>query len=158
MKTTYFESPLGNLRLIFSDDEVLYEIQFAQGAKSLSDAADAKSKPTPTQKKVISQLGNFFSGKKTNFKINFSTEGTKFQKQVWDAIYSIPYGETASYKEIAEMVGRPKAYRAVANACGRNQLPILIPCHRVVGSNGIGGYSSGLVKKKKLMEIEGIEF
>lgn len=89
------------------------------------------------------------------------TKGTEFQKQVWREIAKIPRGQTITYKELARRVGRPRAYRAVANACGRNPVPIVIPCHRVVGSPSassgwkrLGGYAGGIEKKKWLLELE----
>lgn len=80
--------------------------------------------------------------------------GTPFQKRVWKAIQKIPYGKTLTYKELAKKVGSPNAYRAVGSACGKNPLPIIIPCHRVVASNGIGGFTGGLKLKKKLLKLE----
>lgn len=90
-----------------------------------------------------------------------SKKPTEFQKKVWKAIDKIPFGETRTYKELASSIGRPKAYRAVANACGKNPRPIKTPCHRVISSNGsIGGYSAkgGVRKKKALLKKEGINF
>jgi O-6-methylguanine DNA methyltransferase len=84
-------------------------------------------------------------------------KGTEFQRAVWRAIAEIPFGETASYKQIAARVGRPNAVRAVGTACGKNAFPIVIPCHRVVASNGLGGYAFGLPMKKKLLALEGME-
>ena len=88
-------------------------------------------------------------------------KSTQFQKEVWEAIDRIPFGETRTYKELASSIGHPKAYRAVANACGKNPRPIKTPCHRVISSNGsIGGYSAkgGVRKKKALLKKEGINF
>ena len=90
-----------------------------------------------------------------------NSKPTQFQKDVWEAIDKIPFGETRTYKELASSIGRPKAYRAVANACGKNPRPIKTPCHRVISSNGsIGGYSAkgGVRKKKALLKKEGINF
>ena len=90
-----------------------------------------------------------------------NSKPTQFQKDVWEAIDRIPFGETRTYKELASSIGHPKAYRAVANACGKNPRPIKTPCHRVISSNGsIGGYSAkgGVRKKKALLKKEGINF
>ena len=90
-----------------------------------------------------------------------NNKSTQFQKDVWEAIDKIPFGETRTYKELASSIGHPKAYRAVANACGKNPRPIKTPCHRVISSNGsIGGYSAkgGVRKKKALLKKEGINF
>ncbi len=92
-------------------------------------------------------------GSKGNF--NIDVEGTDFQKKVWGAISSIPYGSTATYSQIAEQIGRPSAVRAVANACGKNPVPLIIPCHRVIRKNGgLGGYGLGIDRKKRLLEHE----
>jgi O-6-methylguanine DNA methyltransferase len=80
--------------------------------------------------------------------------GTAFQKLVWEQIKKIPYGETRTYSQIAELIGQPKSYRAVANACGQNKLAVIIPCHRVVGKNNLGGYKWGIEVKKALLELE----
>jgi len=102
------------------------------------------------------QIDEFLTGKRTTFDLPLKIEGTDFQKSVWDELRNIPYGETASYGDIAKRVSRPNAYRAVGSACNINPLPLIIPCHRVVASKGIGGFSGGLTLKRKLMEIEGI--
>lgn len=104
----------------------------------------------------------FFHGERKEFSpgivdLAFAQGGTEFQVAVWRAIAEIPYGETRSYKEIAGRIGRPNAMRAVGTACGKNMWPVVIPCHRVVASNGIGGYGFGLEMKKKLLAIEGVK-
>jgi methylated-DNA-[protein]-cysteine S-methyltransferase len=101
------------------------------------------------------QIQEYFAGKRVNFDLKVAPEGTIFQKQVWGEMQKIPFGQTASYAEIAKRIGRPEAWRAVANACASNPIVIVIPCHRVVGSHGnIGGYSGGLDKKQWLLEHE----
>lgn len=102
------------------------------------------------------QIDEYLAGKRTSFDLPLSIGGTDFQKSVWEELRKIPYGRTASYRDIAERIGRPRAYRAVGNACNSNPLPLIIPCHRVTASNGIGGFGGGLALKKKLMEIEGM--
>jgi len=104
------------------------------------------------------QIDEFLTGKRTKFDLPIKAEGTDFQKSVWDELCKIPYGETTSYSQIAKNIGRPNAYRAVGNACGANHIPLIIPCHRVIASNGLGGFSGGLALKRKLMEIEGIKY
>lgn len=86
--------------------------------------------------------------------IKYKMVGTDFQKAVWKQLLLIPYGETRNYSEIAKLIGKPKACRAVANACGKNKLAILIPCHRVTGKNNLGGFSFGIEIKKKLLALE----
>ncbi len=102
------------------------------------------------------QIGEYLAGERTEFTVPYRQSGTEFQEAVWKALSRIGYGKTQTYKEIAESIGRPEAYRAVGNACGRNSLPIIVPCHRAVASDGIGGFSCGLDVKTKLMLIEGI--
>jgi len=116
--------------------------------------------------KVEAQLREYFEGKRKVFELEYElVKGTEFERKVWGEIGKIPYGETVSYKELAGRVGRPKAVRAVANACGKNPLPVVVPCHRVVGSPSaslrvnsfimnLGGYSGGLWRKKWLLEHE----
>ena len=104
---------------------------------------------------LIKQLDTYFSGKNPNFNLHLQLHGTDFQKAVWMACASIPYGETRSYSDLAKMIGNPKAPRAVGTALGANPIPIVIPCHRVIGSNGkLTGFAGGLDVKQKLLNIE----
>lgn len=101
------------------------------------------------------QLTEYFAGKRKDFQIPLLTVGTGFQKEVWDALQTIPYGKTESYGDLARMMGKDRAVRAVASANGANGISILIPCHRIIGSRGdLGGYAGGLPAKKKLLELE----
>ncbi|MGV8162294.1 MAG: methylated-DNA--[protein]-cysteine S-methyltransferase [Candidatus Nanoarchaeia archaeon] len=111
-------------------------------------------KHTYYERECAKQIDEYISGKRKKFTVNIRFSGTAFQEKVWREMQKIPYGKTISYRELAEKIGSPRAYRAVANACGKNPLPIIIPCHRVVASNGIGGYSAGIEIKLKLLEIE----
>ncbi|MBI5755465.1 MAG: uroporphyrinogen-III C-methyltransferase [Nitrospirae bacterium] len=107
--------------------------------------------------KTLSELRNYFSGVPTDFTSKLDLRGTEFQKMVWKMLLKIPYGKTASYKDIAEMIGHPGAARAVGAACGKNPVPIIVPCHRVINSDGrLGGYSGGLRIKKMLLRLEGL--
>ena len=102
------------------------------------------------------QLGEYFLGKRLTFELELEPQGTPFQIAVLDALVQIPYGETRSYKDIAIKIGRPKAMRAVGAANGRNPLPIVIPCHRVIGANGsLTGFGGGLETKTFLLDLEG---
>lgn len=105
---------------------------------------------------VLSQLQEYFAGRRLIFRIPLDlNQGTPFQRRVWKTLKDIPYGETVSYKEIAETIGHPSAIRAVGSAVGKNPLPIILPCHRVVASDGsIGGFSAGVPTKKKLLALE----
>jgi len=117
-----------------------------------------EQRESPILKEAALQIDEYLLGKRMTFSLSLKTEGTDFQKRVWNEIAKIPYGETASYSEIAKRIGSPNAYRAVGNACNSNPIPLIIPCHRVVASNGIGGYGGGLALKKRLMDIEGIKY
>jgi methylated-DNA-[protein]-cysteine S-methyltransferase len=106
-------------------------------------------------KKAASQFGGYFDGKIKNFDLPIMLHGTDFQIAVWKALQNIPYGETISYGKLAAITGNPKASRAVGMANHRNPIPIIIPCHRVIGSNGnLTGYAGGLELKRKLLELE----
>lgn len=106
-------------------------------------------------REVASQLNAYFSGKLKCFNLKLAPEGTNFQKSVWKALCEIPYGETRTYKDIAVSIGKPKAYRAVGLANNRNPIAIIVPCHRVIGSNGkLVGYASGMDVKESLLKLE----
>lgn len=116
---------------------------------------DSIIKETEIIKEAINQINEYFDGKRKQFDLSLSIKGTEFQKKVWHALTQIPYGETRSYKEIAEIVDSPKAYRAVGMANNRNPISIIIPCHRVIGSNGkLVGYGGGIDIKIKLLDLE----
>ena len=104
---------------------------------------------------VMNQLREYFDGNRTGFSLSLELRGTEFQKSVWKAVAQVPYGQTRSYGEIAQEVGRPKAFRAVGNANRMNPIPIVIPCHRIIGSDGsMTGFGGGIPLKIKLLKIE----
>ena len=106
---------------------------------------------------VVRQLKEYFSGARKDFDLPLHLIGTEFQKLVWRQLYRVPYGRTASYKEIAEKIGKPKAMRAVGQANHRNPIPIIIPCHRIIGANGqLVGFGGGLDMKRFLLSHEGV--
>ena len=110
---------------------------------------------TPLIKKAAGQIEEYLDGKRKKFSLPLEMHGTEFQMDVWRALQTIPYGETRSYKEIAELVRRPKAVRAVGMANHRNPISIIVPCHRVIGHNGnLTGYGGGLPLKRRLLELE----
>ena len=117
-----------------------------------------KARPEKPSKVIVSamkQLGQFFSGRRKTFNIPYQMAGTPFQNAVWKSLLDIPYGKSVSYAEIASMAGYPKAVRAAANACGDNAISIIIPCHRVIGSDdGLTGYGGGLGAKRYLLDLE----
>lgn len=126
----------------------LINIQFTQPQKALLQTTELLSMATI-------QLDEYFQGKRTIFSLPFKLTGTPFQLAVWKELQNIPYGQTTSYKEIAQKINKPKAYRAVGMANNKNPLPIIIPCHRVIGSNGkLIGYAGGLKLKNYLLELE----
>jgi len=105
-------------------------------------------------RKIRGWFEAYMGGKHLPFPYPISQAGTKFERRVWSAISKIPYGETRTYKELAEEIGSPKSWRAVGNTCKKNKVPIVIPCHRVVAKGGIGGFSQGLSHKKGLLNLE----
>jgi O-6-methylguanine DNA methyltransferase len=106
-------------------------------------------------KNVLNQLKKYLKGELQRFNCKLDFKGTPFQKKVWSALAKIPYGQTRSYKEIARTIGYPKAFRAVGNANGRNSIPLIIPCHRVIESDGgLGGFGHGIGVKRRLLELE----
>lgn len=114
-------------------------------------------KETELIKKAGEEINEYFSGKRNNFDIPLEPEGTEFQKSVWDVLKKIPYGKTFTYKQVAEAVGNPKACRAVGMANNKNPIPLFIPCHRVIGSNGkLVGFGGGLDIKEYLLNLEKI--
>lgn len=152
------ETPIGMLR-IEGDDDVITQIDLPstkQGTVLRTQVSDVG--PTPAAvSAAVRQLTEYFAGERTQFDLPFELEGTPFQKDVWLALGEIPYGKTISYSELASMVGRPTAFRAVGQANGANPIPIVLPCHRVLASGGrIGGYGGGLAMKRQLLAIEGI--
>lgn len=122
------------------------------------DVEGSALSPTTLTNEAATQLMEYFAGKRRTFSLPLAPKGTPFQKEVWQALSSIPYGQTRSYADIAAQVGRPKAFRAVGMANNRNPIPIVIPCHRVVGSSGdMVGYAYGTKIKRYLLELEGID-
>lgn len=146
------ESPLGKI-ILFSKKDFLTGLYF-ENDKYLLDNRDGVFKESEVFKKVEKYLEDYFNGKepKRDFKIKF--KGTDFQEKVWNALLEIPYGKTMTYKEIGDKIGT-KAYRAVGSAVGKNKISIIIPCHRVLGKNSLGGYRAGLDIKEKLLKFEG---
>jgi methylated-DNA-[protein]-cysteine S-methyltransferase len=143
-----FESSVGKIFLTFSG-KALVEVSFDK-------PSNIAYKKGAAPKSFVRELESYFSGKKTVFRQDIKlTKGTDFEKSIWLLLKKIPYGETRSYKWVAEKIGNPSAVRAVGQALSKNPLPIVLPCHRVVESSGsIGGYSSGVNRKVRLLELE----
>ena len=131
---TYHGTPIGNI-FIAGDGEVIKQMCFPEGSKQRQPQADWQETKNPF-KETIKQLDNYFLGKLKNFDLPLEPDGTEFQKQVWKALLEIPYGATTSYGDLSKTIDRPKASRAVGAANGANPIPIVIPCHRVIGSTG----------------------
>jgi methylated-DNA-[protein]-cysteine S-methyltransferase len=126
---------------------------------SRSHKTDTEFKESETLKEAHAQLKAYFNGKLREFSLPLAPDGTEFQMSVWKALCEIPYGTTVSYKEIASAVNNPKAFRAVGNANNKNPIPIFIPCHRVIASDGkLAGYGGGISIKEKLLRLEGVKF
>jgi len=120
-----------------------------------TDSEDFNYTETPILKEAAKQLEEYFAGKRKTFDLPLSPKGTDFQRKVWDVLTRIPYSETLSYGDVAKKIGNPKACRAVGMANNKNPIPIIIPCHRVIGSSGkLVGYGGGLHIKEKLLELE----
>src|SRR6476646_3956797 len=150
---TRMDSPLGPLLLV-GDDSGLRRIEFVKGRRTVE--ADPRWQDDAEHfREVIRQLRAYFGGEGEGFDLPLAPEGTPFQLAVWKRLCEIPYGETISYGELARRVGNPNASRAVGLANGSNPIPIVIPCHRVIGSNGkLTGYGGGLPIKEKLLSLE----
>lgn len=147
MKTAVYHSPLGDMELDYEEDAVT-------ALKMAGKEAEGEA-PEGLALAVFRELDEYFQGKRKTFDIPLRTHGTAFQEKVWAALRAIPYGEVRSYKEVAEAIGHPKAYRAVGMANNANPIFIIVPCHRVIGSDGsLTGYGGGLPMKKALLSLE----
>ena len=150
---TEIESPLGPL-LLAADEAGLRQILFVNGRHPGAPEPSWQEDSAPLNE-TIRQLQAYFAGDLENFDLQLAPEGTPFQLEVWRRLCDIPYGKTISYGELAGRIGNPKASRAVGLANGSNPIPIVIPCHRVIGSNGkLTGYGGGLPIKEKLLALE----
>jgi methylated-DNA-[protein]-cysteine S-methyltransferase len=156
MTTSYMlmESPVGTLRLEASD-KGLAGISFEQRGRRRGSAGmeDARH---PVLVEAARQLREYFAGRRQSFELALDVVGTPFQRAVWQALLTIPFGQTRTYAELARQVGRPSAARAVGAANGRNPLAIVAPCHRVIGTGGaLTGFAGGLEAKARLLQLEG---
>ena len=147
--TTYafYQSPFGLLKIGAADGKVILV--------GIVSKQDEPNQPTALSAEVYRQLQEYFAGKRTVFTVPYVLNGTGFQQAVWTQIAKIPYGQTVTYKDIAQAIDKPRAFQATGRAVGANPLAIIIPCHRVVGSNGeLTGYAFGLEMKKALLNLE----
>lgn len=150
--TLPMDTPVGRL-VLESDGDVLTGIRLPN---EHSDSAGTGYDTPPVLSDTATQLGEYFARERTTFTIPMKLHGTRFQEAVWSELSRIPWGETITYGELARRVGSPTGSRAVGQANGKNPIPIIVPCHRVVASNGIGGYAGGLTTKRALLAVEGI--
>ncbi len=152
MNYQFLDTPMGTLRLV-SDGTHLHSIEF-EGHHGSSDSDHEVCDSVLSS--CASQLQEYYAGERETFGLPLATGGTDFQREVWAALADIPYGELRSYRDIAEAIDKPAAVRAVGAANGRNPLPIVVPCHRVIGSDGsLTGFAGGLETKTRLLQLEG---
>jgi len=150
----YIETPIGTL-LIAGDAAAVHRIAFPQRGRAAKPEPEWHESQRGPLGEAVRQLREYFAGERSGFDLPLAPEGTAFQRGVWRQLREIPYGETISYGELARRVGNPKASRAVGSANGANPLPIVIPCHRVIASDGsLGGFGGGLPTKQTLLELE----
>ena len=147
---TYYTYPtaIGPLTLQCTENAI---VRIAFGTMQLQ----GENRPTTLSNMAANELHEYFSGRRHTFSIPLDAQGTEFQHAVWDCLLRIPYGQTRSYADVAASIGHPRSYRAVGMACNANPLPIIVPCHRVVGSGGVlGGYAGGIERKQTLLDLE----
>jgi len=146
------ESPVGRLTLAGTDGRLMHLRMVDQTYEPSHDGWEPDDDAFPD---AVEQLDAYFAGDRTEFHLDLNMVGTAFQRRVWEALLTIPYGETRSYGEIARQIGAPGAFRAVGLANGHNPIGIIVPCHRVIGSNGsLTGYGGGLDRKRALLALE----
>ena len=156
MGATRFASPIGEL-VITASDSGLTGVWFpGKGQVAAARSDDGRGPASAALARACEQLAQYFARSRTTFDILLDPPGTPFQRRVWDALRAIPYGTTLSYSELARRLGDLRATRAVGAANGKNPIPIIVPCHRVVGANGaLTGFGGGLDRKRWLLEHEG---
>ena len=154
--TKTMKSPVGELTLVASDQGLAAILWENDDPKRVRLEPREERADHPVLAEAERQLGEYFAGKRDRFTLPLHFKGTEFQKKVWHALTTIPFGETRSYAQIAMQVGSPQAVRAVGAANGRNPISIVAPCHRVIGANGkLTGFAGGLEAKAFLLELEG---
>lgn len=159
---TIFESPCGPLSLIVNEARAVVQIEFERGRSAerfrrlLAERTDALREDAERTRDLARQLGEYFVRARRAFDLELAPRGTSFQLEVWRELSTIPYGVTRTYTEVATAIGHPDAVRAVGTANGANPIPIVVPCHRVIGADGsLTGYGGGLENKRLLLELEG---
>ena len=151
----WIESPVGPLRLVGGDTGLAGILWEKQDPAESGFVLDRENDRHPVLRQAARELREYFGGERREFSVKLEFTGTEFQNKVWRALQSIPFGETRSYGQLAAQIGAPKASRAVGAANGRNPIPIILPCHRVIGSSGsLTGFCGGLPMKKQLLAHE----
>ncbi|MGI5347570.1 methylated-DNA--[protein]-cysteine S-methyltransferase [Streptomyces sp. CA-250714] len=152
---TVIDSPVGPLTLVATDGTLSAVYMEKQRHRPAEETFGVRDPSTYAFEQAAEQLGEYFAGDRKEFTVPLQPQGTDFQRTVWNALCDIPYGETLSYGELAERIGRPGAARAVGLANGRNPVSIIVPCHRVIGSTGqLTGYGGGIERKRHLLDFE----
>jgi len=161
--TTTVDSPCGPLNCVVDENGAVVRIEFGRGRESQKLSARMAAEghevieDASRTAEVRQQLAEYFAGQRREFDLPLAPRGTPFERSVWDELRRIPFGETRSYADIARALGKPAATRAVGRANGANPIPIVVPCHRVIGSNGsLTGFGGGLDTKARLLELEGL--
>ncbi len=156
MKLRHLDSPIGGLTLVASPEgltHVLFEGQEPADVGLPDDLPEVDD--DPTLEAAAAQLDEYFAGERREFDVRLDLRGTRFQRDAWLALARVPYGETRTYGEQAEAIGRPGAFRAVGAANGRNPIPVILPCHRIIGADGsLTGFGGGLGVKRALLDLE----
>ena len=156
---TRFDSPCGPLATLVDEDGAVFRIEFVRG-RALLDRLARSARLVPDEERtepVRRQLAEYFARKREEFDLRLAPRGTPFELAVWEELRRIPYGRTRSYGELARTLGHPDAARAVGRANGANPIPIVVPCHRVIGADGsLTGFGGGLEAKRLLLELEGL--
>ena len=147
METAYIKTPLGIAKIIGDENGI--------SVLSVADEGETSNTIPAVLQEAVNQLNDYFKGKRTDFDFTLNPKGTEFQQKVWKGLLDIPFGKTCSYMDLSKKLGDVKAIRAVASANGKNPLWIVVPCHRVIGTDGsLTGYAGGLWRKKWLLEHE----
>ncbi|QXP73359.1 methylated-DNA--[protein]-cysteine S-methyltransferase [Tenacibaculum sp. AHE15PA] len=148
LQTTYYKTPIGTAKIVGNENGI-------QSVSVLDDAIETSTKVPSCLQNCVTQLEEYFTGTRTEFNLKLNPQGTAFQQKVWNELLNIPFNKSSTYLKQTKQVGDPKAIRAVASANGKNPIWIIIPCHRVIGSDGsLTGYAGGIWRKKWLLEHE----
>lgn len=143
-----YKSPVGNV-IILIEEDFLTSLSFLENTKNINI-----TKNPIKFKHIVAQLDEYFYEGRKSFELDYKLKSTNFREKIFTLMSKIPYGKTISYADLAKQAGKPLAYRAVGTACGKNPLPLIIPCHRVISQQGLGGFTGGLKIKKFLLNLE----